>query len=309
MKKIIYPSFILLFSFLQMACSSDEQVLSSPMHTLNLETSFSTVEENWQTNAFPMTTVSQAPVSRVPVASTPVTRIALKIFASDGSVAYESTQRSTDGEFGSFSSIRLKPDTYKIVAVGHKASTTESEAATITSATQASLDETALYDTYAAVTDYTVSKSDFAQKQQTLTLNLCVSRLTVYVLDAIPADAAKIRLEVNTGKETFTSLSFNPTTRLFDNDVSYAKEWDVSGKIGESKLNFSVTAGFNVYPKTVSATVSALNADGDVVYTRTFDNLTMKRGKILVINTHLFTGDTSLDTDFEEWTMETVTVE
>ena len=116
--------------------------------------------------------------------------------------------------------------------------------------------------------------------------------------------AAGVELVVNSDQQEATTLAFNPTTGLFNGNHSFSRTWDASTAAGKAGASFSVIAFLEAYPKVVSAVIRAYDAEGEKLYERTFDNLTLKRATKLVVSTNLFTGSIAPSLSFEEWSVE-----
>lgn len=232
-----------------------------------------------------------------------ITRIAVKIFPEDDNTnpAYSVEQNKGETDFGTLSGIRLAPGKYTVVAVAHKASSTDSEAATITSPESVTIPEENMPETYACVKNVEVTSGNYGVQTINLSLNLCVTKAIVFVLDAIPANAASMSLTVNAGKNAPGTLTFNPSTGEFLTDASFTKSWDITEATGKKDTNFSGIACLNDYPKNVNITITASDKDGNTIATRTFSNIALNRAKVRKIKTYLFTGTNDIDMTFEEW--------
>ena len=237
-----------------------------------------------------------------------VTRLSFSVFNSSNECVHSETQKVGDENFGTLSSFKLTAGTYTLVAVAHKASNDESACATITSPTVVSMKEDYLHNTYAGVQPLTLSNTyDGTTKEVTMTLNLCVTRVQVNILDQLPANLGKVVVDVNTGKTAAPKdFSFNPQDPLFDTDASFERTWkrtDFESFIGK-KIAFAVTAMMNEYPKTISTKITAYDQAGNQMITRTFDNVTVKKGTILSINTYLFKQSEAPTIQLADWVTE-----
>lgn len=307
MKSIVFFCYVMLTVFLTVSCSkwtpgadeapteAEEQLQLVPVE---VRTTYSVDEREWSS------------ARAVEVSKTDATRIALSVFDDSGKSVHTATQRNTDEGSGTFSHIRLAPGTYTFVAVAHKAFSVDSEAATITSPTVATIQESELLGAvYACTKQVTISKSNFDTQSVDMMLQLCIAAVRVHLKDALPAGVQQITMTVNTGQPVFESLTFNPTTALCADNVSFTRTWNVSQHIGTLNANFIAYAHLDVYPKTVTVSISALGADDVVLFTRTFSDIELKRSFETTIYTHLFTGDAAPELTFEEWSKETVTID
>ena len=238
-----------------------------------------------------------------------VTRLSFSVFNSSNACVHSETQKAGDENFGTLSSFKLTAGTYTLVAVAHKASNDESACATITSPTVVSMTEDYLHNTYAGVQPLTLSNTyDGTKKDVTMTLNLCVTRVQVNILDQLPANLGKVVVDVNTGKPAApNNFSFNPQDPLFATEASFERTWertDFESLIGREQIKFAVTAMMNEYPKTISTKITAYDQAGDQMITRTFDNVTVKKGTILSINTYLFKQSEAPTIQLADWVTE-----
>ena len=60
----------------------------------------------------------------------------------------------------------------------------------------------------------------------------------------------------------------------------------------------------NEYPKTISTKITAYDQAGAQMITRTFDNVTVKKGTILSINTYLFKQSEAPTIQLADWVIE-----
>lgn len=278
-------------------------------NAVNVNLQYSMSESDWGADA------RKTPLTRATLEDSKVTRItfsvfdskgsAVQVFSSEGSKSNTLSQTSSDNSFGTIPSFRLSPGTYSFVAVAYKASSSESTSkATITSPTEASIDEQTLYETYSCVKEVTVNNGDYSVTNVSMTLQLCVSRLTLILSGDVPADVKYFKISITpteitagTTVGTLESLTFNPTTGLAAKDCKFEKEWKYTG----ADPSFSLTSCFASSPKTTNITISALDENKKTLYTRTLENITMTRAKILKITTYLFSKSSNVSLDFEDW--------
>ena len=239
-----------------------------------------------------------------------VTRLSFSVFNSSNECVHSETHKVGDKNFGTLSSFILTTGTYTLVAVAHKASNDESACATITSPTVVSLTEDYLHNTYAGVQPLTLSNYDGTKKDVTMTLNLCVTRVQVKILDQLPENLGKVVVDVNTGTGKTAApnnFSFNPQDPLFATDASFKRTWERTSfddLIGKEGIGFAVTAMMNENPKTISTKITAYDQAGNQMITRTFDNVTVKKGTILSINTYLFKQSEAPTIQLADWVIE-----
>lgn len=275
-----------------------QQEIQEPMEMsavdVDVHTSFSMQEDPW------------ASTRAVTAEKADISRIILCVFDNEDKKVKEISQRQGDADFGTFSEFRLSPGSYKFVAVAHKTGSVDNGNIQIVSPTEAVIPDAPVNNTFACVKDVTVG--GYQKQDVSLDLNLCVTALRIVAQDVLPLDVKYIEIVVNSEKDEATTLSFNPTTLLFNGNNAFRRKWDVSSRIGEAGLDFVVVAFLDVYPKTASASVRAYDTNDEPLFTRTFDNLTFKRATRLTVNTNLFTGAVEPSLTFEEWGSESVNV-
>ena len=254
--------------------------------------------------AFSMSEGAWSATRAVTAADAAISRIVLSVFDTGGNKVKEFAQRQGDSDFGDFSSFRLPMGTYQFVAVAHMTASTDKGNVQISSPTLAIIPDAPLGNTFACVQQVTVA--GYQTQDVTLDLKLCVTDLMIKAMDVIPSDVKNVELVVNSGQQEATTLAFNPTTGLFNGNHSFSRTWDASTAAGKAGASFSVIAFLEAYPKVVSAVIRAYDAEGEKLYERTFDNLTLKRATKLVVSTNLFTGSIAPSLSFEEWSVENV---
>lgn len=248
-----------------------------------------------------------APTRALSAVQSNATRISLKVFDGDGNVAFEDTQRKDEEDFGSFTAIRLAPGTYTFVAVGHQATSTSAGDAIIESPTSATIPDEYLRDVYSCTKDVTVVRGSFQPQSVTLTLPLCVTRLRILLNDRVPQGIAEVGMTVNSGKDAFSSFTFDPSTGFFEGDRSFTRRWKIPAeKIGTTGMSFSPYVMLNRYPLSVSASITAYDTEGEVYASREFTGIPLKKGVMTTVSTNLFSSGTDATLEFEEWGQEEV---
>jgi len=224
--------------------------------------------------------------------------LTLQVFDSEGQAVATQTQASGDADFGTLS-FRLRLGTYTFVAVAH----TGTKAATITSATSATLEE------YVNITTYSCVKNDVAITTDisTHTVNMDMGKrdnaiFTVKITDSFPDDVRLIQIIISPSPEATapTSLIINPTTGFA------AESWEFSRTVAKSKIvpstgnnEVSLTAFLTSASQQVNITINALDIQGAVLYTRTLQNVTLQQaGKTTATGT-LFSSGTSGTLQFD----------
>ncbi len=249
--------------------------------------------------------------TRATTSDHPVTRIALRIFQTDGPpVIDQIDQIFGDDNFGTFQGLRLAPGAYKCAIVAHRASAADKPAATITSLTSATIPETNVWDTHTCVYDLTIPSGTYQVQQHTITVPLSVTRLKLTTLDKIPAEVKQVRLTLNSGATTQAAapISLNPTTGFATTDLSFTRSWDVTESIIGTTQTLNVYGLFTEYPKACDITIEGLDSDGTPLYSRTLTDITFNRAKVRNVSTNVFTAGTDLILNFEEWGEEDETI-
>ena len=278
-------------------------------NAVNVNLQYSMSESDWGADA------RKTPLTRATLEDSKVTRITFSVFDSKGSAVQvfgsgdtksnTLSQTVSDEDFGTIPNFRLSPGTYYFVAVAYKASSDESTSvATITSTAEASINEEALYETYSCVKKVTINSGNYAKNTVPMTLKLCVSRLVLTIpaqKGDIPSEVKKFKVAVapSTTATASSTLTFDPSTGLAKTDCLFEREWNYT--TGGTNPKFTITSCFSTQEKNVSITVSALDADNKTLYTRTLENITMTRAKILKITTYLFSKSSNVSLDFEDW--------
>ena len=275
-----------------------QQEIQEPMEMsavdVDVHTSFSMQEDPW------------ASTRAVTAENADISRIILCVFDNANEKVMEISQRQGDAGFGTFSEFRLSPGSYKFVAVAHKTGSVDNGNIQIVSPTKAVIPDAPVNNTFACVKDVTVVA--YQKQSVTLDLKLCVTALKIVAKDALPSNVKDVEVVVNSEENAATTLSFNPTTGLFNGNYSFSRKWDVSTYVGATGASFTAVAFFDEYPKTVSACVNVYDTSNKVLSTRTFNGLTLKRATRLTVNTNLFTGTVEPSLTFEEWSDDDTSV-
>ena len=167
-------------------------------------------------------------------------------------------QTSSDADFGSLSVTLNKTKTYTLYAVGHKA-----DGATLSDGVIAFTDDKVTHSMF-----YTTTFSPATTTSLSCLMNRIVADFRLEITDDIPAECKSFRFTVN---------------GIFD-------RWNVStggthSLDRVSTINYGGTSSvFNVYAIVTDAqtthdiTVTALDADGEPIQTRTFEDVPLRNG-------------------------------
>ena len=286
----------LLLSFLFLVSCSSEENYSYNNNVVNVEVSFSGLD------------VSVVPdegyysPTRGTTTDPKVSRIAFKVFDTEGKEVYSIAKTDpTDNNFFRIS-CQLHVGTYTFVAVAHKARTEESQVATITSPTEASINEQ-----YAPVALYTKSMNVTVAGNTSQNVNVdfgkrVTSSFQLHVTDTYPNDVEKIEAIFNPSKtEAQAPYSFNPATGLTDKDLTYTlllnrdpvKLPSFTGK----KFTFSFL--LNSQEQIMDVTINMKNAADETIYTRTLSNVTFRQHCTTTATGTFFTSNVSGNFTFD----------
>jgi len=214
-------------------------------------------------------------ITRATATEAKVSNIALKVL--DGTTEVASVAQETgDTDFGTLS-LRVPVGSYKFVAVAN----TKGSAATITSATEATIGTAGNVAVFTAVKDVTIS----GNTSQTVNMEMGKRKNTIFqikITDTTPTDVAKLQLVVSPTSTAATSLAFSPTTGFASSQSRYEQTFTKSDtnegtftNVGPFKLIFLLTAA----QKDLDITINALSSSDEVLYTRTLTGVTFKQGE------------------------------
>ena len=228
-----------------------------------------------------------------------ITAITLAFYSSDGTEEYKSTQLRADSgtytTFGQFS-CALPLGTYTMVVIGNGGDAP----ITLTSATSATYGESKVQETF--VYTQAVTVGDITPINLSATLSRIISRLCIISTDGRPADVASIRYTFAKGGK-----SFNPTTGLATSDSGFSNTVQPSAQTGAETRTFS-----NLFLATdeenIDVTVESLDEGGNVLYSKTIQNVPFKRNRATIMTGSLFSvaagASFSVETSFlDDYTM------
>lgn len=289
-------SIILFTSCVQATLMEETEKQETKLVEVDLNLDFSTKEDAWVN--------SRGTESRVSIAESEVTHIAVKVFDSENKAVLDTIQTKTDldEKFGVLKDLRISAGTYTFVVVAHKTATEiNPQPAMINSPTEVIIPEKNLYETYATVKK-SVEIGIYESRSINMTLSLMVTKLTFKVLDAITPETAYVRATVNTDADEAESLTCNPSTGLFTTNAAFSKSWKIADKWhNTNNATFSIIAGLTDYTTGINLKLEALNSNDEVIFSRTFTNIPLNLAKRRTLNTNLFTGCTETTIDLEEW--------
>lgn len=226
-----------------------------------------------------------------------VKAITLAFYKSDGTEAYKHTQLKDDAStyttFGEFST-SLTMGSFKMVVLGY--GYFDGDVLELTSPTSAIYTSDRVRETFAATEDITITNCDAVNL--TATLNRVVAKVQVVSTDNRTADVANIRMTFSGGAK-----GFNPTTGLATSNTGFANTVQGSGDTGAT-----TTATSYIFlatdEQTVDVTIETLDADGAVLFSKTVNDVPLKRNRQTTLTGAMYTnagvspGSFQLNTDW-----------
>lgn len=290
-----------LLSFSLMSCvnqvQDDSEIIGNENEKVKVHVSFSGFnlsyeEDNVATRASDKT-ASDAGVDR----------IALSVFDSSNQLVYSSKKKSSDDteDFDQIS-CELMPGNYTFVAVAHKASADSDEAASITSATEATITTSKVLKTFAVTQAVTVQGGEtnavtivFGQRI-TSTFQLVTS-------DNTPDEVTSCELLVNPElTTTTTAFTFSPSTGLAADDYQNRTEINRIDIKDNTFKNVAliVHCFLKGQSQTISVTANMKNASGGIVKSKMFTDVPMAPHRITRATGQFFHGSANGSFTFDD---------
>lgn len=210
-----------------------------------------------------------------------VTRIALKVFDSNGKEVHsvEKVKKEGDSDFDNVK-IPLYTGNYKFVAVAHKARTEESKVAMIESQTKAELNELYVPSlVYSTVQDVTISE----KTSQSVVVNFGKRRTASFQFaptDVCPENVKNVEISINpTKKAADTPYAFDPSTGYASGDFAYSVTFYPENLKNNTFTGNKLLVSFSPSDEMVQADVCITMRDGDdnLAYSRTLNDVTLKQ--------------------------------
>lgn len=239
---------------------------------------------------------SRGSVTRATASEAKVDRIAFTVFNAKGEKVYSVIKENPKADdFGKVNCL-LHIGTYKFVAVAHKAKTTESKAAVITSPTEATLGEANVPSClYSKVTDVTVS----GNTTQDVTIAFgkrITSSFDLNVTDAYPDEIETVELILNPLiDKTEKEYVFNSTTGLAESALTYnasfnRKSFSVTSFTGKT---LSISLFLTAEEQKMNVTINMKKNDGTILYTRTLKDVTFRQRSSTIAKGTFFSSQVS----------------
>lgn len=275
----------------EVASISDEEVASVPV-----EVTFT---------GFDVSVLPEAPKkvrSRATADDAKVSRIAFKVFENPSGKEVFSTKKSkgTDGDDFNRVTCHLPIGGYTFVAVAHRAKTTASLAANIVSDTEATISEKTLpKEVYATVLDNVLVDNNTTTEVAINFGKRVTSSFYLNITDAFPAIVKKLEIVLNPSHDVASKpYTLNPTTGLSPKVQTYQAE-----VIRPDNGNFSFPIRFQILlasaEQTMNVDINMKDETGEVLYTRTLQNVSFKQHRVTEAKGTFFSSDVTGSFDFD----------
>lgn len=239
---------------------------------------------------------SRGSVTRATASEAKVDRIALKIFDTSGKEIYSVVKDNPNEEGFDKVKCLLHVGDYKFVAVAHKAKTTESKAAVITSYEKATLSERSIPSrVYSKVTDVTVS----GNTTQDVTIAFgkrITSSFELNVTDDYPDEIENVEIILNPSKDQAANpYAFNPSTGCAASALTYnasfnRKSFSITTFNGQT---LSASLFLTAKEQKMNVTINMKKNDGTILYTRTLKDVTFRQRSSTIAKGTFFSSQVS----------------
>ena len=214
--------------------------------------------------------------------------ITLAFYNAVGTEVYKTTQVKGDGSYTTFGEFtaNLPIGHYTMVAVGR--AHYDGDIFTLTSPTEAAYTSERPRETFSKVQSVTVTSA--SALDLSVTLKRINSQLTIQSTDNRPAGIGKFRTTyAKAGK------AFNPTTGLATSDTGFSLTNSPSTAVGNpvtiSSCPFLSSADDE--EEKIDITIEVIDTDDNVLFTKTVNNVPLKRNRKTILKGNLFTVDSS----------------
>ncbi|MBO4840497.1 MAG: FimB/Mfa2 family fimbrial subunit [Bacteroidaceae bacterium] len=222
--------------------------------------------------------------------------ITLAFYAEDGTEQYTITQMKGSMPAGkTFGELELSLPigSYTMVVIGRGHFT--DDVFTLNSPTSAVYSCEHVRETFTCTQAVNITNCDAVELSATL--NRIVAQVVVNSTDNKTADVAKIRTTFSAGGK-----SFNPSTGLAIDNAGFSNTVVGMGEAGEktTAINFLFLAADE---QTVDVTVETLDADGAVLFSKTVNNVPLRRNRVTTLTGAMYspaaaTASFTLNTDW-----------
>lgn len=215
---------------------------------------------------------------------TGVKAITLAFYKSDGTEQYKVTQLRSDNTtyttFGEFT-LSLPMGSYTMVVLGYGLNTGE-PAITLTSPTSATFGDYPARETFAAT--QAVNITNTSAVDISATLSRIMSKLQVASSDVRTTNAASVKMTFSKGGK-----AFNPTTGLATSNTGFSNAVSLSTDVGETSQSSSYLF-LATDEQTMDVTIETLDADNNVLFSKTVQDVPFKRNRITKLSGTLYTN-------------------
>lgn len=242
-------------------------------------------------------TPDDAFASRATAAEAKIASITLTAYDSEGGVAYTCTQAATDEGFGTITA-KFPVGTYTFVAVAHNAS---DATASIVSSAEAAISGTMVLGLYSASQQVVISGNSSQSVQMDMGKRI-TSTFGVKITDPTPSEAESVQIVVSPSAVKPTAYSFNPATGFA------AENWRYERTVSKTANNLSTFTNIVLQDhllltsaeQQLDVQINVLDADNQVLYTRSKEGVTFRQGTRTVATGTFFsassTGSFTFDT-------------
>lgn len=214
--------------------------------------------------------------------------ITLAFYNAEGTEVYKTTQFKGDGSYTTFGEFtaNLSVGSYTMVAVAR--AYYDGDAFTLTSPTEAAYTSERPRETFSKVQTVTVTSA--SPLDINVTLNRISAMLTIQSTDARPAGIARIRTTYAKGGK-----SFNPTTGIATSDTGFSQTNTPSAPIGSTIMVSSCPflSSADDVEEQINITIDVLDASDNVLFTKTVNNVPLRRNRQTTLSGAIFTASTS----------------
>ena len=223
-----------------------------------------------------------------------VSFLTLAFYASNGTEVYKSTQAKTEADFGEFS-LSLPLGSYTMVVLGY--ALYGDDALTLTSPTQAEYTVGSPRETFAATR--VVNITSYNAVNLSATLERIVAQLKVISSDNRTENVSNVRMTFAAGGKRFS-----PTSGLATVNTGFSSTVGISTEVGAKSGSIS-----NIFlatdEQTMDVTIETLDAEGAVLFTKTVNDVPLKRNRITKLTGSIYptaasatAGSFQVDTDW-----------
>ena len=220
-----------------------------------------------------------------PVAGyTNVKALTLAFYDGDGNEVYKTTQLRDDATtyttFGTFS-LALPLGSYTMIVLGNAGD----QQVTLTGPASATWGDNKANDTFGA--SQAVNITTYDAVNLSATLNRMVTMVAVNSTDICPATVANIRMRTSTGGKTFNPVTGFATVNT--GVVSSVSSANYVGSISRTGMYLFITAD----EQTTDVTIETLDANDQVLFSKTVTAVTLKRNRRTVFTGAMYTASSA----------------